>query len=50
MYDKTISILPADIVICSAAVADWTLIPEINNNHSLNTKHKIKKSNHISPW
>ena len=46
MYDKTISILPADIVICSAAVADWRLIPEINNNHSLNTKHKIKKSNH----
>ena len=46
MYDKTISILPADIVICSAAVADWRLIPEINNNYSLNTKHKIKKSNH----
>jgi phosphopantothenoylcysteine decarboxylase/phosphopantothenate--cysteine ligase len=46
MYDKTISILPADIVICSAAVADWRLIPEINNNESLNTKHKIKKSNH----
>ena len=46
MYDKTISILPADILICSAAVADWRLIPEINNNHSLNTKHKIKKSNH----
>ena len=46
MYDKTISILPADIVICSAAVADWRLIPEINNNHSFNTKHKIKKSNH----
>ena len=46
MYDKTISILPADIVICSAAVADWRLIPEINNNHSMNTKHKIKKSNH----
>ena len=46
MYDQTISILPADIVICSAAVADWRLIPEINNNHSLNTKHKIKKSNH----
>ena len=46
MYDKTISMLPADIVICSAAVADWRLIPEINNNHSLNTKHKIKKSNH----
>jgi len=46
MYDKTISILPADIVICSAAVADWRLIPEINNNSSTNTKHKIKKSNH----
>jgi phosphopantothenoylcysteine decarboxylase/phosphopantothenate--cysteine ligase len=46
MYDKTISILPADIVICSAAVADWRLIPEINNNESLNTNHKIKKSNH----
>jgi phosphopantothenoylcysteine decarboxylase/phosphopantothenate--cysteine ligase len=46
MYDKTISILPADIVICSAAVADWTLIPEINNNQSMNAKHKIKKSNH----
>lgn len=45
MYDKTISILPADIVICSAAVADWRLIPEINNNESLNTNHKIKKSN-----
>ncbi len=46
MYDQTISILPADIVICSAAVADWRLIPEINNSESLNTKHKIKKSNH----
>ena len=45
MYDKTISILPADIVICSAAVADWRLVPEINNNESLNTNHKIKKSN-----
>ena len=46
MFDKTISILPADIVICSAAVADWRLIPEINNNYSMNTEHKIKKSNH----
>ena len=28
MFEKTMSQLPADILICSAAVADWKLIPE----------------------
>jgi len=45
MLEKTISELPADIVICAAAVADWKLIPEINENYSINVNQKIKKSN-----
>ena len=45
MLEKTISELPADIVICAAAVADWKLVPEINENYSINVNQKIKKSN-----
>ena len=45
MHEKTISELPADIVICAAAVADWKLVPEINDNYNINVNQKIKKSN-----
>ena len=45
MHEKTISELPADIVICAAAVADWKLVPEVNDNYNINVNQKIKKSN-----
>ena len=45
MHEKTISELPADIVICAAAVADWKLVPEISDNYNINVNQKIKKSN-----
>ena len=45
MHEKTISELPADIVICAAAVADWKLVPKINDNYNINVNQKIKKSN-----
>jgi len=45
MLEKTISELPADIVICAAAVADWRLVPEINENYGIDVNQKIKKSN-----
>ena len=45
MHEKTISELPADIVICAAAVADWKLVPEIGDNYNINVNQKIKKSN-----
>ena len=46
MYEKTISELPADVVICTAAVADWKLIPEKQNNQNISIANKIKKTNH----
>ena len=45
MFEKTMSQLPADILICSAAVADWKLIPETLSKEKINNKNKIKKSN-----
>ena len=45
MYEKTMSQLPADVVICAAAVADWRLIPEGHKYKELGIKNKIKKSN-----
>ena len=45
MFEKTISQLPADILICSAAVTDWKLIPKINGTKHINVKNKIKKTN-----
>jgi len=45
MFEKTMSQLPADILICSAAVADWKLIPETSSKKKVNYKNKIKKTN-----
>ena len=45
MFEKTMSQLPADILICSAAVADWKLIPETLSKEKINNKNKIKKTN-----
>ena len=45
MLEKTILELPADIVICAAAVADWKLVPEINEKSSIDVNQKKKKSN-----
>ena len=44
MFEKTMSQLPADILICSAAVADWKLIPETSSKEKINNKNKIKKT------
>ncbi len=44
MFEKTISQLPADILICSAAIADWKLIPETFTQNKLDQKNKIKKT------
>ena len=44
MFEKTMSELPATIVICSAAVADWKLIPESKNLLQKTPANKIKKS------
>ena len=45
MFEKTMSQLPSDIVICAAAVADWKLIPETQKNEKFNPNTKIKKTN-----
>ena len=42
MFEKTISQLPADVVICSAAVSDWRLVLE---KTKIDVDNKIKKSN-----
>jgi len=42
MFEKTISQLPADVVICAAAVSDWRLVLEKTN---IDINNKIKKSN-----
>ena len=44
MLDKVYQQLPADILICSAAVADWKFIPKNNTNNRINTHNKIKKT------
>mgnify|MGYP001340356827 FL=1 len=44
MFEKTMSQLPSDVVVCSAAVADWKLIPETQKNEKLNLNTKIKKT------
>ena len=31
MFDETMSELPATVIICAAAVADWKLIPDFKN-------------------
>ena len=45
MFEKTISQLPADILICCAAVSDWKFIPQTSANEKINGKNKIKKTN-----
>ena len=44
MFEKTMSQLPADVVICTAAVADWRLIPEGYKYEKSGINNKIKKS------
>ena len=44
MFENTISQLPADILICSAAIADWKLIPQTSTKNKLDHKNKIKKT------
>ena len=44
MLNKVTQQLPADILICCAAVADWRLIPKTSTNHKINTNNKIKKT------
>ena len=36
--------LPATVVICAAAVADWKLIPDFKSLSQINLTNKIKKS------
>ena len=45
MFERTMSELPADVVICAAAVADWRLIPEGQKYKKSAINNKIKKSN-----
>lgn len=45
MFEKTMSQLPSDVVVCSAAIADWKLIPETQKNEKFNPNTKIKKTN-----
>ena len=44
MFEKTMLQLPSDVVICTAAVADWKLIPETQKNKKFNLNTKIKKT------
>ena len=44
MFEKTMSQLPADILICSAAVADWKMIPETSSKDKVNHNNKIKST------
>ena len=43
MFDNTFFELPATVIICAAAVADWKLIPELNNTTIVDNNNKIKK-------
>ena len=45
MLDNVTQQLPADILICSAAVADWKLIPKNSSNKVIDINNKIKKTN-----
>ncbi len=44
MLDSVTQQLPADIFICSAAVADWKLIPKTSSNKYIDVNKKIKKT------
>ena len=43
MLDEVTQQLPADILICSAAVADWKFIPKTSSNKYIDVNNKIKK-------
>ena len=43
MFDNVTQELPADILICSAAVADWKFIPKTSSNKKIDINNKIKK-------
>ena len=45
MLNKATQQLPADILICCAAVADWRLIPKTSSKNKIDTNNKIKKTN-----
>ena len=44
MLDTVYQQLPADILICSAAVADWKLVPKTTSNKNIDMNTKIKKT------
>ncbi len=44
MLDKVTQQLPTDILICSAAVADWKFIPQTPSKKQFDINNKIKKS------
>ena len=45
MLNSVTKQLPADILICCAAVADWKLKPKTSTNNIINLNDKIKKTN-----
>ena len=45
MFNNVTQQLPADILICCAAVADWKLIPKTSTNNIIDLSNKIKKTN-----
>ena len=45
MLDNVTQQLPTDILICSAAVADWKFIPKTSSNKEIAINSKIKKTN-----
>ncbi len=45
MLDSVYKQLPADILICNAAVADWKLVPKTSSNKNFDLNNKIKKTN-----
>ena len=44
MLDNVTQQLPTDILICSAAVADWKFIPKTSSNKEIAINNKIKKT------
>ena len=44
MYDKTIAELPSTVIVCTAAVADWKLVPILKNFSNVSVNNKIKKT------
>ena len=46
MFDKTIAELPSAVIICTAAVADWKLIPKLKKSSIRSIDNKIKKTKH----